>query len=168
MAESSSTFRAIAEKGEGVLVRHPSGVWTYPDAPMDTSGTNLRLPQEYVSDAEVQKALAEGHLLGVTNDPGSGLRSVRLKAGKGDEAIVMSVAAAGTAEAGTELPPNSRPSMDAGAKVMTAEEAAAAAERSMASLRPVGAVEGGEARKAPSDSETAADADAHRTGRRKS
>ncbi|GGC70724.1 hypothetical protein [Chelatococcus reniformis] len=121
---------ALAKKGDGVLTRVGS-VWTYPGCAIDPSGTNLRLPLEYVSDAEVKELLQAGDLVGVTQSVGGELLSVRLKGDDG--AVVLTTAQAGTAEAGTELPPGSRPTHDAGASVAaSAADIASEVERSFA------------------------------------
>jgi hypothetical protein len=106
---AADDYRALAAKADGVLVRNGS-VWTYPGAPMDRSGTNLRLPLEYVTDETVQAALADGSLSPGVHDA-SGVIAVRVTAEGMPRAITM--AQAGTSEAGTELPPNSRPEHDA-------------------------------------------------------
>ncbi|TCR60950.1 hypothetical protein [Bosea sp. BK604] len=105
-------IKDLLEKGDGTLVR-TNGVWSYPGAPLDPSGTNLRLPIDHVSDAEVQAALGDESLVvAVTNPDGTAL-AVRVK---GDGAHrVLTTAQAGTAEAVTELPVGSHPSVDAGA-----------------------------------------------------
>jgi hypothetical protein len=130
------SVKDLIEKGDGVLVR-THGVWSYPGAPIDQSAANLRLPVDHVSDAEVQQALAEESVVvAMTNTDGSPL-VVRLK-GHGPHRI-LSVAQAGTAEAGTELPVGASPPVDAGA-------------------------DGGETSEAPADAETK-DAGAGRKGR---
>jgi hypothetical protein len=129
MSEKAATFHDLAAKGEGVLVKR-GDVWTYPAADRDRSGTNVVLPVEYVSDAEVQQAIRDGHVHPATTAPGGAVLSVRVTDGEAGKAI--SVAQAGTPEAGTELPPNSRPSHDAGMKPASphdAERIAAAAAR---------------------------------------
>jgi len=66
-----------------------------------------------VSDAEVQAALGDDVVVvAIVNPDGSPL-AVRVK-GDGEHRILTS-AQAGTAEAGTELPVGSHPSVDAGA-----------------------------------------------------
>jgi hypothetical protein len=115
---SDKKFHALAKKGDGALVRSGS-VWTYPGAEMDRSGTNLRLPVEYVTDAEVQEALGAGHLTASVHGLDGQVAAVRVaKDGEGPTAIPMTMV--GTSEAGTELPPNSRPTHDA-AKATPAE-----------------------------------------------
>jgi hypothetical protein len=115
-----TTFAALAGKGDGILIKRGT-VWTYPAAEIDRSGTNVQLPLEYVTDAEVQEALRGGELHPATTGPGGDVLSVRLS--DGDVKAAISVAQAGTPEAGTELPPNSRPSHDAGMKSMSAADA---------------------------------------------
>lgn len=120
--------QALAKKGNGVLVKH-GNVWSYAGAQIDRSGTNLRLPEEYISDAEVKKMLADGDVVASSLGPMHEPLAVRFK---GDEdAVVVNVAQAGTAEAGTELPVNSRPEHDSGTVRMTPAEAAEIAERSV-------------------------------------
>lgn len=137
--KSTTSFEALAAKGDGVLVKR-GDVWTYPTAEMDGSGTNLRLPVEYVTDTEVQEALRSGGLNPVTTLPSGAVMSVRVK-GDGEAPAAISVAQAGTPEAGTELPHNSRPSHDAGMKRMTQGDAERLA---VAQARPVRAAEGAE------------------------
>jgi hypothetical protein len=133
MAEqSAATVDGLLSKegGTGILSKHRAGVWAPPETPIDPSGTNLRLPIEYVSDEEVQKGIHDGSLVVITIGSDNLPYAVRKKPGEKD-AVVMTVGAAqaGTAEAGTELPPNSRPSQDAGTKRMTPDEAAKMVER---------------------------------------
>lgn len=112
-------FSDLAKKGDGILVKRGS-VWTYPTAEMDRSGTNIQLPVEYVSDAEVQEALRGNKMHPVTTSATGEVLSVRITDGEAPAAI--SVVQAGTPEAGTELPPNSRPSHDAGMKPTSAAD----------------------------------------------
>lgn len=163
MAEASAVagVRALAEKGEGMLVRHASGVWSYPGASIDLSGTNLVLPMESVTDAAVQEALGGEDFVVVTRNPDNTPRSIRVVSGD-QPVVVMSTAAAGTAEAGTELPLNSRPSHDAGAARLSPQEAADLVTRA-SQQKP--ASEGGESKPIPADSETAASVDMKRVGR---
>jgi hypothetical protein len=112
-------FKALADKGPGVLVKS-GGVWTYPGAPLDTSGTNLVLPLEYVSDADVQAALAGGDLVSAVVDPFGAVTAVRVSGG---EVKAVTAGLAGSAEMGTELPPNSRVEHDAGRAVISQAEA---------------------------------------------
>jgi hypothetical protein len=116
------------EGGSGILSKRGS-VWAPPEMPMDLSGTNLRLPTEYVSDEEVQKAIHDGSVVVVTIGSDNLPYAVRKKPGKDESVMTMQASQAGTAEAGTELPPNSHPSQDAGTKRMTPEEAARMVER---------------------------------------
>lgn len=58
-----TTFAALADlaaKGNGTLVRHDPGHWSYPGAPSDPAASNLHLPMESVSQSEVDAALADG------------------------------------------------------------------------------------------------------------
>ena len=118
----SSKVGPLAAKGGGNLVRHPgSGVWSYPGAPMDNSGTNVHLPVEYVTDAEVRAALDAGELHPIMGDG----NSVRVRGSNNAPPIAISMAMAGSPEVGTELPIGSRPSHDAGMKRFSPEETAA-------------------------------------------
>jgi hypothetical protein len=138
MSETKAlTFQELAAKGDGVLVKR-GNVWTYPNAENDRSGTNLVLPLEYVSDAEVKKALQEGHLHAATAQMGGEVLSVRLK-GIGAAPKVLNVVQAGTPEAGTELPPGSRVEHDAGKRTATAEELERSAAAQAKALKPEGA-----------------------------
>jgi hypothetical protein len=138
-AESSSpaTVDGILSKehASGVLSKR-GGVWAAPETPTDPSGTNLRLPTEYVSDEEVQKAIHDGSVVVIAIGSDSLPFAVRKKPEEGEVVMTMGAAQAGTAEAGTELPPNSRPSLDAGARRMTPDEAAKHVERLADTLMP--------------------------------
>jgi hypothetical protein len=138
MSEAKTPYREIAAKGDGVLVKR-GAVWTYPTAEMDPSGTNVRLPVEYVSDAEVQQALRDGKMHPVTTETTGAVLSVRVTDGAAPAAI--SVTQAGTPEAGTELPVGSRPSHDAGMKRSSAHDAerVAAAQSRQPARRGLGA-----------------------------
>ncbi|GGC90447.1 hypothetical protein [Chelatococcus reniformis] len=143
---------ALAKKGDGVLTRVGS-VWTHPGCAIDPSGTNLRLPSEYVSDAEVREMLQAGDLVGVTQTVGGELLSVRLKGDAGT--VVLTTAQAGTAEAGTELPSNSRPTHDAGAPVaVSSADVVGQVERSFTAA--IGATPSAPAQDAPSKPKPAA------------
>lgn len=145
----ASAVHALIKKGDGVLVKR-GNVWTYAGAPIDRSGTNLQLPEEYITEAEVHKLLASGELVAATHSAMHDVLSVRLK--NDGDAISITTAQAGTADAGTELPRNSRPEQDAGARQLTPAEAAAAAERAAQSFvtRPAAVVvEGAPARLVP-------------------
>lgn len=135
MTEKSATFGDLASKGEGVLVKRGS-VWTYPSCETDRSGTNIQLPVEYVSDAEVQQALRDGKLHPTTTDGVGAPVSVRVA--DGDAPVAISVVMAGTPEAGTELPPGSRPSVDAGMKPATAEDVHRVAAQTRQQVKPEG------------------------------
>jgi hypothetical protein len=130
-AKVNESIRDLCDKGEGILTRF-GHVWSYPGAKMDPSGTNLRLPIENVSDAEVTEALANGQLVAATIEPGGFLRAVRLVVEGADPIPLLLTSQAGTADAGTELPAGSRPSQDAGATTPTPNEAA---ETTAANLR---------------------------------
>jgi hypothetical protein len=112
---SMADLKAFAEKGNGILVKRGT-VWTYPGAEFDTSGTNLRLPTEYVSDADVQAALQDGSFMAAVTDPYGSVTSVRVAA---EGVVAVTAGLAGTAEMGTELPVNSRVESDAGAGTVT-------------------------------------------------
>ena len=130
MAEKNQapTAQQLAKKGNGVLVKH-GNVWSYAGAPIDRSGTNLQLPEEYITDAEVREMLESGELVVATHTPMHEPMAVRVK---GDEEVaVVSTVQAGTPEAGTELPPNSRVESDAGMKRLASAEAAELAERTI-------------------------------------
>lgn len=117
------------EGGGGILSKHRSGVWASPGTPIDLSGTNLRMPTEYVSDEEVQKAVHDGSVIVIALGSDNLPYAVRKKPKEGEVVLTLSAAQAGTAEAGTELPPNSHPSQDAGTKRMTPDEAALMTEK---------------------------------------
>lgn len=133
MTEKSATYRDLASKGEGVLVKRGS-VWTYPSCETDRSGTNIQLPTEYVSDAEVQQALRDGKAYPATTD-GTGA-PVFVRVTDGDIPASISVVQAGTPEAGTELPPNSRPTHDAGMKPLTEDDAQPLAAQQTRQAKP--------------------------------
>lgn len=113
-----SDLKTLAEKGNGILVKRGT-VWSYAGAELDTSGTNLRLPVEYVSDADVQAALRDGSFMAAVTDPYGTVTSVRVA---GEGVVAVTAGLAGTAEMGTELPVNSRVENDAGAGVVTQAE----------------------------------------------
>ncbi len=136
-----TAYAALAAKGDGVLVKRGS-VWTYPTAETDGSGTNIKLPVEYVTDQEVQQALRDGALVPATTETTGAPLSVRIKTD--DAPAAISVAQAGTPEAGTDLPPNSRPSHDAGMKSVSRE----GIERSTAAQTKAFKAEGAEFRHA--------------------
>jgi hypothetical protein len=123
--ESAATVDGILGKegGSGILAKR-GGVWAAPETPIDPSGTNLRLPLEYVSEEEVQKGIHDGSLVVITIGSDNLPFAVRKKPEKDELVMTVNAAQAGTPEAGTELPPNSRPSQDAGTKRMTPDEAA--------------------------------------------
>jgi hypothetical protein len=128
----------LAAKAGGVLIRQ-GAVWTYPGAPMDPSGTNMRLPLEYVTDAQVSAALEANALVAATVAPGGFVTAVQVA---GDAVRpVVSTALAGTAEASTELRVGSRPSIDAGTVPASAADAERQAAAYIASVnrRPEGA-----------------------------
>ncbi|WP_407529425.1 hypothetical protein [Methylobacterium oryzisoli] len=112
-------LQALADKGPGVLVKR-GAVWTYPGAPVDSAGTNLQLPVEYVSDADVQEALSGGDLVAAVVDPFGVVSAVRVAGG---EVKAVTMGLAGSAEMGTELPPNSRVEHDAGRVMLSQAEA---------------------------------------------
>lgn len=101
---------SLLRKGDGVLTRR-GNVWSYPGSPNDLSGTNVVLPMEHVSDVAVQAALADGVLRAAVVAPSGHVSAVRHIE---DETTLVRAGLAGTAELGTELPPNSRVSHDAG------------------------------------------------------
>lgn len=108
-------LKALADKGNGVLVKR-GAVWSYAGAELDASGTNLRLPVDYVSDADVQAAIRDGSFMAAVSDPFGSVTAVRLA---GEGVIAVTAGLAGTAEMGTELPINSRVENDAGARVVS-------------------------------------------------
>ena len=60
-ADSFSDLDALARKGDGILYRHPTGVWTYSGAPTaDPRLVNVPYPLESVQDARLQAALRAG------------------------------------------------------------------------------------------------------------
>ncbi|MCX5496445.1 hypothetical protein OSH11_17190 [Kaistia dalseonensis] len=110
----ANPVRTLALKGEGILSRHRSGVWSYPGAPLDPSATNLVLPVEYVTEQQIREALAGTDYAVITKDPLHEPLAIRLL-GDGEVARpAISNAMAGSAEAGTEVPKNYRPEHDAG------------------------------------------------------
>jgi septal ring-binding cell division protein DamX len=130
--EKSVSVRSLIKKGEGVLIKR-NGVWTYPGCANDPSGTNLVLPLEHVSDAEVQKALSDGDLRAAMTTPTGAVSAVRLIE---DETAVVSSGLAGTAELGTELPSGSRPTHDAGTGKTSAAEAEKQATDAIEAMKP--------------------------------
>lgn len=119
MTTSKADFQALADKGAGSLIK-VGGVWSYPGAPVDVSGTNLRLPVEYLSDAAVQEGLRNGTLVAAVNDPYGNVSAVRIAQ---DGVIVVPAGLTGTGEMGTELPVGSRPEHDAGRQPITQVQA---------------------------------------------
>lgn len=108
-----ATVESLLEKGDGVLVKR-NGVWTYPNAPNDRSGTNLVMPIEFVSEAAVQEALTKGNLVPSATSV-DGVPTSVVRKPEGDVPVrVFNMAHAGSVEAATELPLNSRPTHDAG------------------------------------------------------
>ncbi|WP_342106311.1 hypothetical protein [Methylobacterium sp. SI9] len=110
---SAPTIESLLEEGNGVLVKRGS-VWSYPGCPNDRSGTNLVLPIESVSDAEVQAALVSGDLVAKAGDVMGGTTAVTAKPAEGEIVMTVNPMLAGSVEAATELPLNSRPTHDAG------------------------------------------------------
>jgi hypothetical protein len=135
MTKTTSKVHELAAKGDGMLVRR-GNVWSYPGASIDASGTNLHLPVEYVTDEEVQAALGTGDMFAVTRTADNQVLSVRIKDGDEDAPAVLTTAQAGTADAGTELPANSRPSHDAGKSTITSAEASEQAARAISAVVP--------------------------------
>ncbi len=101
----------LAMKTDNEKLMRFGHVWSYPGAPIDNSGSNLRLPTEYVTDEQVQKALAAGELQALVIEPGGRVTVVQIASD--EQPKVISTVQAGTAEVGTELPPGSTPSLDA-------------------------------------------------------
>lgn len=112
-ASAPATVASLLEKGDGILIKR-NGVWTYPSAPNDRSGTNLVLPIEFVSDAAVQEAIKAGDLVTKATDTMGAVTSVSKPAPDGATILVVNMMQAGSVEAATELPLNSRPTHDAG------------------------------------------------------
>lgn len=142
MAEGSERTEAATvdgilgkEGGSGVLSKR-GGVWAAPESPIDNSGTNLRLPLEYVSEEEVQKAIHDGSVVVVAIGSDNLPFAVRKKPEEGEVVMTLPASQAGTAEAGTELPKNSHPSQDAGTKRITPDEAARISERLSEQMMP--------------------------------
>ncbi len=113
-----ATIDSLLEKGGGVLIKR-SGVWTYPNAENDRSGTNLVLPAEFLPDAVVQEALSKGELVSRVNDVMGVVSSVGKPGQDGQNVRLVNLSQAGSVEAATELPLNSRPTHDAGKKDQT-------------------------------------------------
>jgi hypothetical protein len=133
------SVKELIKKGDGLLSRR-SGVWTYPGCANDTSGTNLVLPLEYVSDVEVQKALADGDIVAAVMSPAGVVTSVRLAAE--DAPAVILAGQAGTPEMGTEWPEGARVESDAGAgpvKARDVEKQVLAAAADAARVQPAAA-----------------------------
>ncbi len=126
-----ATVASLLDKGDGVLMKR-ANVWTYPSCPNDRSGTNLVLPAEFVSEAAVQEALKSGDVVAKATDTMGVVTSVARPAAENAPVRVVNMMQAGSVEAATELPPNSRPTHDAGrsdrpvdaAKAQTIVEAA--------------------------------------------
>lgn len=119
MAEEKTTTVAdlLAKSDTGTLVRHRSGVWSYPGAPMDPSGTNLRIPVESVTDADIQAGLLDGSFVAAGMGPENRVTAIRAAPAEGEVRMgFVSSARAGSVEAATELPVGSRPTHDAGAR----------------------------------------------------
>lgn len=137
--DRAAYIRQLIEKGDGVIIRYPAGVWSYPGAEIDRSGTNLRLPLEHVSDNEVREALQKGGFVAKTMDA-VGQPVAVATAGEGTPARAITLAQAGSVDAATELPENSRPSIDAGYRPPSPAEvdgvATAAANAARAALAP--------------------------------
>ena len=108
-----ATIASLLDKGDGVLTKR-AGVWTYPGAPNDRSGTNLVLPVEFVSEAAVQDALTKGDVVPRATDTMGVVTSVGRPSIEGAPVRVINMMLAGSVEAATELPLNSRPTHDAG------------------------------------------------------
>lgn len=108
-----ATIASLLEKGDGVLTKR-ANVWTYPGAPNDRSGTNLVLPLEFVSEAAVQEALKKGDVVARATDTMGVVTSVGRPAAENAPIRVINMMTAGSVDAATELPPNSRPTHDAG------------------------------------------------------
>jgi hypothetical protein len=100
----------------GILIKRGE-VWTYPGAENDPSGTNLTIPLEFVSGAVVDDALAKGDLVVRAADMLGTPTSVGKPSADGQPIRVVNMAQAGTSELGTETPPNSRPTHDAGRRI---------------------------------------------------
>lgn len=101
MSDETISAQALAAKGNGVLVKTGS-VWSYSGAPLDPSGTNLRLPLEYVQQSEIDEAVASGDAVVTTRDF-SGL-PLAVQFGGEEPARVLLPHQVGTVEASTELP----------------------------------------------------------------
>ena len=107
-----ATVDSLLEKGDGVLVKREN-IWTYPNCPNDRSGTNLILPSEFVSDAAVQEVLVKGDLVTTTTGlTGATMAVMRKPEGDAPPVRLLNMAHAGSVEAATELPLNSRPTHD--------------------------------------------------------
>jgi len=142
MAKSTTevaTIDSLLGKGS-VLVKRGS-VWSYPGSPNDRSGTNLVMPLDYVTDAEVQEALASGNLVVAAVDTYGGVAAVKAKPAEGETVRIVNPALAGTAEAGTEIPVNSRPTHDAGRSDVEAEYVVPATAATQKPVEPVKATQ---------------------------
>lgn len=125
--------RALAAKGEGKVIRHRSGVWTYPGCATDPTGTNVVYPTEYVREDRIRAALAGDAFVVAMMDVANEPVAIQLRLA-GSPFVPMSMARAGTADAGTELPPNSIPTRDAGAVLDSAPEVERVATKSLTDL----------------------------------
>lgn len=120
--QDKTTIEDLIAK-EGILVKR-NGVWSNPSEPLDPSGTNLKLPLNYVSANEVDAAIKDGSLVVAAAGADGMATAVALPAKEGEaRRVIVPASIAGTAEAGTELPPNSRPTHDAGSAPISPREA---------------------------------------------
>ena len=141
MAKTAPSIAALMEKGYGVLVKR-GPVWTYPGAPNDRNGTNLTLPVKSVTDVEVQAALASGDLVVRGTDVMGVTNAVAAKPEDGILVRVINPIHAGSVEVATELPPNSRPTHDAGKSDRVVDVAALQPGADAAKSKPSGPIAG--------------------------
>jgi hypothetical protein len=118
----------MAQKSPSELLQHGTalrrfapGIWSYVGAPLDPSGTNLKLPIDYTTEAEIDAGIEDGSLSVAAM--GSDLSRSAVVASDGFAGRVHTPMSAGTVEASTQLPVGSQPTHDAGSVPATAQEA---------------------------------------------
>lgn len=104
-----------------ILRQFAPGIWSYPGAPMDPSGTNVKLPVDYTTEAEINEGIEDGTL--VVSALGNDLSRSSVSLAANFSGRVHTPVTAGTVEASTQLPPGSQPTHDAGSVPMTAAQA---------------------------------------------
>lgn len=117
----AATVESLLDKGQGTLIKRGT-VWSYPGAPEDSSGTNLRVPLEVVSDAAVQDAIRDGFLVHKMVDSFGVATAVVRAPAEGETVRLVSLVQAGSVEAATEMPRGARPTHDAGRRLDKVDE----------------------------------------------